>query len=166
MNGAQRIKEAVVETVSRFPGGKWLLRQRFIKFGAVGFSGTLVNLAVLYFAQEFLYRSVETPDLRLNLSLATAIFIATLHNFLWNRAWTWGDRRAHIRKHIVVQFMQYCAACWLAITLQFVFTNLFRRFMHYLLANILAIGITAVLNYLVNHSWTFRARPGKEGKKV
>jgi putative flippase GtrA len=158
MNGRTRIKQAVVATVSRMPGGAWLLRQRFVKFGTVGFSGTLVNLAVLYFSQEFLYPGIQSPDVRLNLSLATAIFVSTLHNFIWNRAWTWGDRKSQIRRPVVAQFLQYCAACWLAIVVQFVITNFLRSFMHYLLANILAIATAAVLNYVINHSWTFRAR--------
>jgi putative flippase GtrA len=129
-----------------------------VKFGAVGFSGTLVNLAVLYVAQEFVYRGIDSGDLRFNLSLATAIFFATLHNFIWNRAWTWRDRKAHFRKSIGVQFMQYCAACWLAIALQFLFTNFLKQYMYYMLANFIAIAMTAILNYLINHSWTFRAR--------
>jgi putative flippase GtrA len=158
MSGLLRFKQAVKDAVSRLPGGEWLVRQRFAKFGTVGFSGTLVNLAVLYIAQEFLYRGVGNGNLKFNLSLATAIFISTLHNFIWNRAWTWGDRKSRIRKHVAVQFMQYCAACWLSIALQFVFTNVFKQYMHYLLANILAIAITAVLNYVINHSWTFKVR--------
>ena len=163
MTGDKGVKQVVKDAVSRLPGGEWLVKQRFAKFGAVGFSGTLVNLAVFYVGQEFLYRGVASSPLRLNLSLATAIFIATLHNFIWNRAWTWGDRKIHIRRPVAVQFMQYCAACWLAIALQFFFTNIFTQYMHYLLANVLAIGITAVMNYLINHTWTFKARPGKEG---
>ena len=158
MTGDKGVKQVVKDAVSRLPGGEWLVKQRFAKFGAVGFSGTLVNLAVFYVGQEFLYRGVASSPLRLNLSLATAIFIATLHNFIWNRAWTWGDRKIHIRRPVAVQFMQYCAACWLAIALQFFFTNIFTQYMHYLLANVLAIGITAVMNYLINHAWTFKAR--------
>jgi len=157
MNGDKGIKQAVKDAVSRLPGGEWLVKQRFAKFGAVGFVGTLVNLAVVYVGQEFLYRGIVSAPLRLNLSLATAIFIATLHNFIWNRAWTWGDRKTDIRKPIAVQFMQYCTACWLAIALQIFFTNVFTQYMHYLPANVLAIGMTAVLNYLINHAWTFRA---------
>jgi len=158
VNGDKGVKQTIKNAVSRLPGGEWLVKQRFAKFGAVGFSGTLVNLAVLYIAQEFVYPGFESGELRFNLSLATAIFFATLHNFIWNRAWTWGDRKVHIRKPIAVQFMQYCTACWLAIALQFVFTNFLKQYMYYLLANFLAIGITAVMNYLINHAWTFKAR--------
>jgi putative flippase GtrA len=157
LNEGNKLKEAIAAAVSMLPGGEWMLKQRFAKFGAVGFSGTLVNLAVLYIAQEFVYSGIDSGELRFNLSLATAIFFATLHNFIWNRAWTWGDRKAHIRKSLSVQFMQYCTACWLAIALQFIFTNFLKQYMYYLLANFLAIGMTAVMNYLINHSWTFKA---------
>lgn len=136
--------------------GSWVLKHRFVKFGIVGFSGIFVNLGVLYIAQEYLFQAVTSPGLRLNLSLATAIFVATLNNFIWNRAWTWGDRRSDIQTHVMIQFIQYCAACWLAILLQFILTNFLAAFMHYMLANFTAIGISAFLNYVINHTWTFR----------
>ena len=153
-----RVKQAVKDAVSRLPGGEWLVKQRFAKFGAVGFAGTIVNVGVLYLADKFVYRGVESPDLRANVALASAIFLATAHNFLWNRAWTWGDRKVHGRASIVVQFFQYCASCSLAIALQVLFTNVLRQHMFLELANFLAIGISAVLNYLINHNWTFRVR--------
>lgn len=158
MSTLLRVKQAVKDAVSRLPGGEWLVKQRFAKFGAVGFAGTIVNVGVLYLADKVAYRGVESPDLRANLALATAIFIATAHNFLWNRAWTWGDRKVHGRASIVVQFLQYCASCSLAIALQVLFTNVLRQHMFLELANFLAIGISAVLNYLINHTWTFRVR--------
>jgi len=158
MSTLLRVKQAVKDAVSRLPGGEWLVKQRFAKFGAVGFAGTIVNVGVLYLGDKVAYRGVESPDLRANLALATAIFIATAHNFLWNRAWTWGDRKVHGRASIVVQFLQYCASCSLAIALQVLFTNVLRQHMFLELANFLAIGISAVLNYLINHTWTFRVR--------
>lgn len=164
MSALLRVKQAVKDAVSRLPGGEWLVKQRFAKFGAVGFAGTIVNVGVLYLADKFAYRGVESPDLRANVALATAIFIATAHNFLWNRAWTWGDRKVHGRASIVVQFLQYCASCSLAIALQVLFTNVLRQHMFLELANFLAIGISAVLNYLINHNWTFRVRkPPQQG---
>ena len=165
MSGLLRFKQAVKDAVSRLPGGEWLVKQRFAKFGAVGFAGTIVNVGVLYIADKVVYRGVESPDIRANLALVTGIFIATVHNFLWNRAWTWGDRKVHGRASIIVQFFQYCMSCSLAIALQILFTNVLGRYMFLELANFVAIGISAVLNYLINHTWTFRARkqhPGGE----
>ena len=165
MSALLRAKQAVKDAVSRLPGGEWLVRQRFAKFGTVGFAGTIVNVGMLYLGDKVVFRGIESTDLRANLALATAIFIATAHNFLWNRAWTWGDRKVHGRASVLVQFLQYCASCSLAIALQVLFTNVLRRHMFLEMANFLAIGISAVLNYLINHTWTFRVRrqPRKGG---
>ena len=70
----------------------WLKGFRYIKFGLVGASGTLVNIGILYLAQEFLFAAINAPRSRLYASLALAIAIATLNNFTWNRLWTWSDR--------------------------------------------------------------------------
>jgi dolichol-phosphate mannosyltransferase len=73
-----------------------IVRGRLIKFGTVGFSGTLINLIALYLTQEYLFRGVESVERRLPLSLASAIFLATLNN-IWNRGWTWKDRKEQAR---------------------------------------------------------------------
>jgi putative flippase GtrA len=166
MSGLLRFKQAVKDAVSRLPGGEWLVRQRFAKFGAVGFAGTIVNIAVLSFSNQFVYQGIGSAYIRENLALLTGIFIATVHNFLWNRAWTWGDRKVRGRSSVFVQFLQYCMSCSLAIALQILFTNILKQYVFLELANLVAIVISAVLNYLINHAWTFRVRPGKEGKNV
>jgi len=132
-----------------------LLRHRFIKFGVVGASGTVVNVVVLYLAQEIFFRAIEPPPLRLNVSLAVAIFLATINNFLLNRAWTWLDRHEHVQTPLLLQFGQYTIACWLGIALQFALTHAFASHMHYLAANVLAIVIASVANFVVNDHWTF-----------
>ena len=137
----------------------YLLRHRFLKFGLVGGSGVVVNLAVLYVAQEYLLRFIEPVGMRLNASLAIAIFCATVNNFKWNRAWTWSDRK-HLHRHRsrLLQFGQYAVACWLGIALQFVFTKLLVVYFHYLAANAVAIVLSSVFNYVLNDWWTFRHR--------
>jgi putative flippase GtrA len=132
-----------------------VLGHRFIRFGTVGFSGTLVNLAMLYLGQEYLYAGITDGGRRLDLSLATAIVLATLNNFTWNRLWTWRDRRERLAKPVPVQLLQYFAASWLASTLQFAITKGLALYLHYLAANLTAILMAAALNYLVNDAWTF-----------
>jgi putative flippase GtrA len=131
---------------------------RFLKFGIVGSSGILVNLAILYLCQEFLLRGVEPRGARLSLSLSAAIFVATLNNFAWNRVWTWRDRKDRIGKHILIQAGQYYIACWFSILLQFLFTKILAHYVYYLAANLFAITIAALINYLVNDVWTFAAK--------
>ena len=62
MSGLLRFKQAVKDAVSRLPGGEWLVRQRFAKFGAVGFAGTIVNVSVLYVTDKFVYRGIESRN--------------------------------------------------------------------------------------------------------
>ncbi len=135
----------------------WFFRKRFMKFGAVGASGVVVNLVVLYLCQEFLFVAISSPDMRLNVSLAMAIFCATVNNFFWNRAWTWSDRKHHPDKHLVLHFGQYALACWVGIVLQVILTKLFVIYLYYLIANALAIVLASVFNFLVNNFWTFRS---------
>ena len=137
---------------------KTVIAHRFSKFAVVGFSGTLVNLAVLCGCQELLLRSVTPEQTRLNLSLGAAIFLATINNFLWNRYWTWRDRKGRTTQGFWVQMAQYFLASWLSIFLQFVLTKLAARWVHYLVANVIAIACAAVVTYLLNDIWTFASR--------
>ena len=132
-----------------------IFSRRFLKFGTVGASGTVVNLGILYLGQEHLFRDMQPTQLKLNLSLALAIFLATVNNFFWNRLWTWADRKQHHHKSWLAQFWQYTLACWLSIALQIVFTNLLAPHFYYQIANLIAIAMTSVLNFVLNDIWTF-----------
>jgi len=133
-----------------------LFRVRFIKFGVVGFSGTLINIGVLYVNQSILFKQISPPDKRLHLSLSIAIFLATLNNYLWNRWWTWGDRKRSARAGFFIQMGQYYLACSVAIFLQYVLTTALANFIHYLVANMTAIILSAIFVYIINDIWTFR----------
>jgi putative flippase GtrA len=146
----------------------WLKGFRYIKFGLVGATGTLVNMGVLFLAQEFLFSAIQNPRERLYASLALAICIATLNNFTWNRLWTWADRLsvaalgtgAHTpstHKLVLAQFGRYALASWLGIALQYGLTLWLSNHLHYLIANVIAIVIASISNFLANDRWTFRA---------
>lgn len=152
-----------IQRLIQYPLVQWLLNQRFVKFGSVGFSGTFVNLGVLYLGQEFLFQAIESSHTRLNASLALAIFCATVSNFSLNRIWTWADRKDEIAKHYFLQLGQYFIACWAAIALQFVLTKVIAGYVHYLLANAIAIVISSVVNFLVNDAWTFGVKKVRTG---
>lgn len=136
-----------------------LISLRFLKFGIVGASGIVVNQGVLYAAQEYVFHVSPDPAqldwVGLNLSLALAIFFATLNNFFWNRLWTWADRREHYHRNIFIQFGQYTLSCGVSIALQVLFTNLMAPHVYYLIANLIAIVVTSVVNFLLNDIWTF-----------
>lgn len=132
-----------------------LLQHRFWKFGLVGFSGVLVNLGVLYLCQEYLLAGIASFSLRLKLSLLIAIFLATTNNFCWNRRWTWNDRPVWRDRALAVQFGQYLLGTSLASGMQFCLTWGLVFFMHYLAANLSAIFLAALSNYLLGDLWVF-----------
>lgn len=148
----------VIHRILQLPLLGRLLHHRFIKFGTIGLSGTVVNVAVLYVNQEIIFGSINPVETRLRLSLAGAIFLATINNFLWNRMWTWRDRRGKTKHGIVVQMGQYFLASWLSIALQFFLTTLLARFIYYLLANIISIILAAIVTYVLNDIWTFSVK--------
>ncbi len=135
-----------------------LFQHRFVKFSIVGLSGLIINLVALYISQEILFKNIHPEVLRLNLSLGLAIFFATINNYLWNRKWTWLDRKGKTKYGFFPQMGQYFIACGLAIGLQFALTLLLAQFIYYLIANIISIVLAAVLNYLLNDIWTFAIR--------
>ncbi len=154
---------------------QWLQKFRYFKFGVVGASGTVVNIAVLYLAKTYLFDGVEPEKLRLGISLALAIFIATLSNFTWNRLWTWADRRAALAiqmgapkeplpKRLAVQFGRYCMASWFGMAFQFGVTIWLSHYMQDWAANIISIVLASVINFLANDRWTFRTRSGTHSR--
>lgn len=141
----------------------WFLRFRYAKFGIVGASGTVVNMVVLYLAQEFLFQGIASARERLYVSLALAILVATANNFSWNRLWTWADRRAQAalaegQPGVLGLFARYALASWLGIALQYGMTLWLAHFVHYLAANVLAIVLASVSNFIANDRWTFRQK--------
>lgn len=145
--------------VSRLPARlQPMARWRFIKFGLVGASGTVINIAVLYAAQEYLLRGITDFHLRLNYSIALAITLATISNFYWNRRLTWRDRRTAVDHSAFFLFAKYVMAAALSIAIQSVLTKWLANYMHYLLANVAAIVIASVVNFVANDRLTFQRK--------
>jgi dolichol-phosphate mannosyltransferase len=148
----------------------WLEKFRYLKFGIVGASGTVVNLVVLHLGHEYLFTAWEPPGSKPYASLALAITIATLNNFTWNRLWTWSDR---VKDQALVQhldpehpgagrltreFGKYAAASGFGSGLQYILTLALSGSMDYRLANVIAIVVASVSNFLANDKWTFKRR--------
>lgn len=166
MNGLRTLRHLLQVVFAKLPPRlQTVLRWRFVKFGIVGASGTVINIAVLYAAQEFLLvRLVPDFHMRLNFSIALAISIATVNNFYWNRRLTWKDRAQQQAKPEPVWrlFGKYVMAAGLSIALQSLMTRWLAMSMHYVLANLLAIALASVCSFLANDRFTFRRKPGKK----
>ena len=153
---------------------EWLKGFRYVKFGLVGASGTVVNLAVLYIAHEHLFRAIEPEGSKPYASLALAIAVATVNNFTWNRLWTWSDRLRQLAPSqpgavapppafyaLLGQLGRYTLASWFGIALQYGLTLWLSQTLHYMLANVIAIVIASVSNFLANDRWTFNRRSSR-----
>ncbi|CDS52142.1 GtrA-like protein [Polaromonas sp. CG9_12] len=146
------------ETLVRLlpPRFQQMLRWRFIKFGLVGGSGTVINIAVLYVAQEHVLNSIADFHTRLNYSIALAITVATISNFYWNRRLTWRDRTRNTPQPALRLFAKYVMAAALSIILQSLLTKWLALHLHYLFANVIAIALASVVNFVANDKLTFR----------
>ena len=134
---------------------------RFIKFGVVGASGTVINIAVLYAAQEYLLRSIQDFHSRLNYSIALAITCATISNFYWNRRLTWRDRKHDVHHSAIFLFSKYVMAAALSIVIQSLLTKWLATYLHYIVANLVAIAVASVANFVANDRLTFRRHRAK-----
>lgn len=135
------------------------LAWRFARFGVVGGSGIFVNQAVLYAGMEWLFISIA-KDARLSYALPLAIAIATTYNFFWNRLWTWRERRAVESMGVAAQYGKYVVATLIGSTLQYFLTRYFASeggfALHYGVANLIAIGVASLVNFVINDRVTFR----------
>ena len=126
-------------------------------------SGTLVNMAVLYLGQNFLFAKVHPFETRLHFSLALAIFLATMNNYLWNRWWTWGDRKKKAISGFFTQMFQYYLALRRCNSYSICCHDGSFRVVYYLVANAAAIVLSAIFVYILNNVWTFRQSKMKGG---
>ena len=156
------IRSLVEGLISRLPARlQPMARWRFIKFGAVGASGTVINIAVLYACQEFLLLHIADFHSRLNYSIAIAITLATISNFYFNRRLTWRDRQYEASPGVMLLFLKYVAAAGVSIAIQSVMTKSLSLYLHYLVANLVAIGVSSIFNFVANDRLTFRRSGGK-----
>ena len=125
---------------------------RFIKFGIVGGSGIIVNMAMLWFFTEIV-------GLYYLLSSVLAIFLSIMNNFIWNDIWTWRDRRKPGVQAHVVRFLKFCVVSSIAayggdLSILWMLTHFFH--FYYLIVNLFSIAVGTALNFTLNHFWTFK----------
>ena len=93
-------------------------KKRFIKFAAVGASGTVVNLAIVWLGNTLLFISLREPH-QTWLSIALAIIVSIFSNYILNYLWTWRDRRAQGSASFFLHLLKYYLASMAAAGLQF-----------------------------------------------
>lgn len=119
----------------------------FIKFSFVGASGVLVNLTVLYFFTEFL-------KVYYIISALFAFLVALTSNFILNKIWTFGEGFRYKTFH---KYGKYFVVNVFALIINLVFLFLFTEFIgfHYMISQLIAIGIALFINFTGNKLLTF-----------
>jgi dolichol-phosphate mannosyltransferase len=119
---------------------------QLLKFGLVGGSGYLINLAVF---------SLLSDNLNLHHSLAAigAFAVAVTSNFLWNRHWTFAATESTAGFQAVRFFAVSIAS--LAINLVVLEGLLAAQISGELAAQAIAVAVAMPFNFLGNKLWTF-----------
>ena len=119
---------------------------QLLKFGLVGGSGYLINLAVF---------AVLAGNLGVYHSIAAlgAFAVAVTNNFLWNRYWTFGPGEAAARFQAVRFFAVSLAS--LAINLVVLEGLVAAGTCGELTAQAIAVAVAMPFNFLGNKLWTF-----------
>ena len=131
---------------------------RFVRFNAVGLIGIGVQMAAVA-------ALVEGLGLHYALATALAIEISVLHNFAWHERWTWGGQAGRGARGILLRGLLFhagngCVSLVGTMALLPVLVGHLR--LHYLVANLLTIAVTGVLNFLLGDHVVFAAgrQPG------
>ncbi|HEY5708411.1 MAG TPA: GtrA family protein [Solirubrobacterales bacterium] len=127
---------------ARRPASWWQL----LKFGLVGGSGYVINLAV------FALLSGELGMHHVSAALG-AFCVAVSSNFLWNRHWTFAAADGHAGFQAARFFAVSVAA--LLVNLVVLEALLLSTSMDALAAQAIAVAIAMPFNFLGNKLWTF-----------
>ena len=132
--------------------GYWSYRRKvideFFKFGLVGFLGTLINLLILYVFTEFV-------GIYYLVSAIIAFFVAMTSNFILNKIWTFKEP---IKLNVGKKYLQFSLVSVVALFVNLFFLYVFTEFLgiYYLISQVLAIGVSLIINFLGNKIWTFK----------
>ena len=131
---------------------------RWLKFNAVGIAGAGVQLAALWFFARI-------AGVQYVIATALAVEVAVLHNFAWHEAWTWRGMPTEDRWRRLVRF--HVANGFVSIASNALFTWLFKQGLGLplLVANLGAIGVTALLNFALAAMWVFQDLPSHRIRK-
>jgi dolichol-phosphate mannosyltransferase len=128
---------------------------RFLRFAAVGGSGVLIDMAVLFLLSD--PRALGFPLTR---SKIVAAELAIINNFLWNDAWTFRDLVGTQRglRHKLRRLLKFNIVCGIGLALNVVLLNVQFNWLHMnrYVANLIAIGVVTAWNFWLNLKLSWR----------
>jgi len=128
-----------------------LFAKHAVKYYAVGTSGVLVNLGLLYFLTEFL-------GLWYFLSYVIAISVSITSNFTLNKFWTFNDSKNS--QKTILMYIKFVSVGLVGMGIQLGTTYMFVEVLsiYYMLAAVISIAIAGGINFIINRRWTFGIR--------
>ena len=124
------------------------LLTRLSKFLVVGGLGALVNTGMLVILYHELHLALVVAS-----ALATELAIG--HNYLWNDRWTFAQRSLSLSRFAKFNLVSLGGQCVTVATLWILVQHVG---LHYIVANVIAIGLAVAWNFSVNLRWTWRPR--------
>ena len=118
------------------------------KYYAVGASGVLVNLGLLFYLTEYV-------GLWYFLSYTLAISASITSNFILNKFWTFRDSINSQRT--IVMYVKFASVSFLGMAIQLgsVYFLVESLSVYYMTAALISISIAGAINFIINRSWTF-----------
>jgi putative flippase GtrA len=117
------------------------------KFCVVGAGGYLINLAV--------YATLIHFGLHYLLAATVSFLVAVTSNYVWNRLWTFHDRRGDV----AVQGMRFLVVSLACLAANLVVLHVLISFgAGKLVGQAIAIVVVTPLNFVGNKLWSFRVR--------
>lgn len=127
----------------------------FVRFCVVGLSGVVIDMSLL-----FLLSDPRMLGWGLTRSKIIAAEAALINNFIWNDLWTFAEVSRH-QNHIgqrLKRFLKFNAICAVGLVLNVLILNFEFNALHMnrYVANLLAIMIVTVWNYMTNWKLNWR----------
>ena len=119
---------------------------KFLKFGAVGFSGVFVDFGITWLCRE---------KIRLNQYLAnsTGFLAAVISNYVLNRVWTFESNDPSV----ITQFSKFLLAALIGLALNngiiYLLNERFR--VNFYAAKLAATAVVMLWNFWANYTFTF-----------
>ncbi len=144
--GIKEIIYYLQNLIGYLPYKKEIILQ-FLKFAFVGLIGTFVNIFILYILTEYF-------NIFYIISAFYAFLIAVTTNFIFDKIWTFNEK---IYERITKEYSTFFIVSLSALSVNIFFLYIFTEFLgiYYIISQIMAIGISLMINFIGNKIWTF-----------
>ena len=125
----------------------WTILMRFVRFGVVGVSGTLIDFGVTWLCKEKLHWNKY-------LSNSIGFILAATNNYTWNRLWTFESQNSEIFR----EYGSFVLIALIGLGLNNFVTWLLHEKVHlnFYLSKLVAVGVVVIWNFSMNYVFTFR----------